>query len=191
MNTRIREIRKERRLTLEALAREVGTTAQTIQRLETDNMTVSVDWLTRIAAALRVTPAALLADGLTHKVRLIGEIDGQGRVVDSGLGEAETVTLTVPATSTVAVRIAERLGPYEPGTLLVASEIDLSRLPLADGRDCLLRVESGAILFRRLIVASDRVTAFVPYHDGARSERNLRPEWVATVAMAVRYLGQH
>ena len=51
MKTRIREFRKERRWTLQDLARQVGTTAQTVQRLETANMTVSTDWLERFGEA--------------------------------------------------------------------------------------------------------------------------------------------
>ena len=60
MTTRIREIRRRRGLTLQALAEKVGTTPQTIQRLETNNMTVSVDWLLRIADALNLSAADLL-----------------------------------------------------------------------------------------------------------------------------------
>lgn len=58
--TRIREIRKLRGLTLEEVARDTGTTPQTIQRLETDQMTVSLDWLERLAGALEVKPVDLL-----------------------------------------------------------------------------------------------------------------------------------
>ena len=58
MKTRIREVRRARKMTLDDVARacEPSTTAQTIGRLETGTRTVSVGWLNRIAAAL-------LADG--------------------------------------------------------------------------------------------------------------------------------
>ena len=74
--TRIRELRKARGLTLQQLAEIVGTTAQTIQRLETDNMSVSVDWLQRIAPALGVAPPILL-DGhaMERSARFLGELD--------------------------------------------------------------------------------------------------------------------
>ena len=58
MSTRIREFRKLRGMTLQYLAQKVGTTAQTIQRLETGNMTVSLDWLRRIADVYGVPAAA-------------------------------------------------------------------------------------------------------------------------------------
>lgn len=58
--TRIREVRKNRGFTLKELARKIETTPQTVQRLETANMTVSMKWLEKIAAALRVAPHDLL-----------------------------------------------------------------------------------------------------------------------------------
>ena len=60
--TRIREIRKLRGWTLKDLANATGTTPQTIQRLETATMTVSMSWLARIGEAMDVTPNELLPD---------------------------------------------------------------------------------------------------------------------------------
>ena len=63
MITRIREVRKAKGLTLEqvGLLCDPPTTAQTIGRLETGTRTVSVKWLNRIALALGVTTAELVA----------------------------------------------------------------------------------------------------------------------------------
>jgi len=60
--TRIRIIRKQQQMTLKQLADAVGTTPQTAQRLETGNMTVSMEWLEKIARALGVTTADLLVE---------------------------------------------------------------------------------------------------------------------------------
>ena len=62
MLTRIREVRKAKRLTLLDVAERCRppTTAQTIGRLETGTRTVSVGWLNRIAAALEVDAADLV-----------------------------------------------------------------------------------------------------------------------------------
>jgi transcriptional regulator with XRE-family HTH domain len=59
--TRIREMRHAAHMTLRELATPLGTTPQTVQRLETDNMTVSIEWLQRIADILKV-PVHVLAD---------------------------------------------------------------------------------------------------------------------------------
>ena len=63
MITRIREVRKAKGLTLEQVGAlcDPPTTAQTIGRLETGTRTVSVNWLNRIALALGVTSAELVA----------------------------------------------------------------------------------------------------------------------------------
>lgn len=58
---RIREQRKACGLTLKQLADKVGTTPQTIQRLETANMSVTIEWLSKIANALNLKVSDLIA----------------------------------------------------------------------------------------------------------------------------------
>src|SRR3712207_4563778 len=62
MITRIREVRKAKKMTLQDVADrcEPPTTPQTIGRLETGTRTVSVGWLNRIAKALGVEAADLV-----------------------------------------------------------------------------------------------------------------------------------
>ena len=60
-STRIREVRKARGYTLKELAEKIKTTPQTVQRLETATMTVSITWLEKIAVALEVATYELLA----------------------------------------------------------------------------------------------------------------------------------
>ncbi|MEC9368557.1 MAG: helix-turn-helix transcriptional regulator, partial [Pseudomonadota bacterium] len=67
-------------MTLKNLAARVGTTAQTIQRLETANMTVSTDWLERLATALGVRPLDLVEDDSKQAIPLLGELDREGHL---------------------------------------------------------------------------------------------------------------
>src|SRR3990170_3710732 len=62
MITRIREVRRARKMTLDEVAKacDPPTTPQTIGRLETGSRTVSVGWLNRIARALQVEAADLV-----------------------------------------------------------------------------------------------------------------------------------
>lgn len=62
VGARIKLARRDRGLTLLQLAQLCGTTAQTVQRLEAANMTMSLDWLERICDALKLDPATLFAD---------------------------------------------------------------------------------------------------------------------------------
>lgn len=57
---RIREQRKRFGLTLKQLGDALGTTPQTVQRLETGNMTVSMTWLLKIARHLEIEVQDLL-----------------------------------------------------------------------------------------------------------------------------------
>lgn len=72
-STRLREVRKEKRLTLEEVAGRVGTTRQTVQRWETDGRSLTVKWLHKLAEALEVSVRDLLPgdDGLTEDERLM------------------------------------------------------------------------------------------------------------------------
>jgi len=56
----VRAYRKLRGMTLKEIAALCGTTPQTVQRLETANMTMTVDWLQALADALNVEPYQLV-----------------------------------------------------------------------------------------------------------------------------------
>jgi transcriptional regulator with XRE-family HTH domain len=59
---RMRDIRKSKGLTLKNVGDRCDTSGQSIQRLETGNMTLSIDWIERISAALGIEPRALFGD---------------------------------------------------------------------------------------------------------------------------------
>ncbi|HET8726598.1 MAG TPA: helix-turn-helix transcriptional regulator [Alphaproteobacteria bacterium] len=60
---RLRKARDEAGLTLAEVARRCRTTPQTIQRLETGKMTVSLEWLEKLCRALDIEPAELFDEG--------------------------------------------------------------------------------------------------------------------------------
>jgi transcriptional regulator with XRE-family HTH domain len=60
MQNRIKELRKARGLTLEALARMVNSSNQHISHLENGRRRLTVDWIERIANALDCHPLELL-----------------------------------------------------------------------------------------------------------------------------------
>lgn len=61
MKNRIEELRRARRLSMDALAMAVGTSAPTINKLEKGRMRLSDRWIGPIAEALGVSPAELLS----------------------------------------------------------------------------------------------------------------------------------
>lgn len=66
----IRSARKRKKLTLSEVATRCGTTPQTVQRLETANMTLSVEWIERLCGALDVDPAELFVHYGSAPMRL-------------------------------------------------------------------------------------------------------------------------
>lgn len=60
MSNRVRELRKVRALTQEGLAERIGTTPQTIQRLETGQRRLNDVWIRKLSSALDVTADELL-----------------------------------------------------------------------------------------------------------------------------------
>lgn len=60
MLNRLKELRQRTSLTQIELAESVGTTPQTIQRLENGKINLSVEWAQRLAPVLSVDPAYLL-----------------------------------------------------------------------------------------------------------------------------------
>lgn len=69
---RIRAVRKGRELTLKQLADAMGTTPQTVQRLEMGTMALTVDWIECFAKALGVEPVVFFTD---PSERLLGNVD--------------------------------------------------------------------------------------------------------------------
>lgn len=59
MSNRIEEIRRAKRLSMEALALAIGTTASTVNKLEKGQMRLTDKWIAPIARALGVTPGEL------------------------------------------------------------------------------------------------------------------------------------
>jgi transcriptional regulator with XRE-family HTH domain len=195
MTTRIRELRKTRGLTLQQLAEQAGTTAQTIQRLETDNMSVSVDWLLRIAPALGVSPAALLSTiGTERPVTYLGLLDRSCVVTSAPAGSRRPqIPLDVPGQAPLAVQLTDRIGPYESATVLIADrQDDIAADDPANRRDCLVKTHDGALLFRQIMTDGKGglpgVIALMPYSTNDTVDSDLRITWIAPVLMAVRYL---
>src|SRR5438132_12244479 len=80
MITRIRDVRRARRLTLQDVADrcEPPTTPQTVGRLETGTRTVSVGWLNRIAKALGVEAADLVTLPEREDITVAAILDHEG-----------------------------------------------------------------------------------------------------------------
>lgn len=187
MQTRIREFRKLRGMTLKELADKIKTTPQTVQRLETANMTVSTDWLEKIARALLVEPADLIGARSSREIRLIGRIGEHGRVNPIQNDPANIIHLEVPADNPIAVRLDTTIGYFEASTVLIANRFREEDLDNAHGVDCIVAVQDGPILLRRLIRGRDEGWTLVPHESGGEIQYDRAISWAARIIMAIKY----
>jgi len=187
MITRIREVRRARKLTLQDVADRCDppTTPQTIGRLETGTRTVSVGWLNRIAQALDVEAADLVR--LPERADLpVAAILGV-----NGATAPRREAVLVPAQVTpnlVAVLVEAGIGDYRSN-----DEIWCDRLPPAEygralNRDVLVPRPAGRYLFGRLIDRDAGKLLILPLGAGSRQQVVTDPPWLAVATRLVRPL---
>ncbi len=156
LHARLREIRKAKGLTLQEVAERVkphGTTAQTIGRLETGVRTLTLDWVKRIAEAMEVDPAELLSLPRGGDITIDGAVAASGRVIDRQEG---VLSVRLMARDPIAVRIAETMGQYRAGDVVVCEPLAPENLHRAAGCDCLVIDRSGERHFGKVIPGRDR-----------------------------------
>lgn len=182
-------------MTLQTLALQVGTTAQTIQRLETGNMTVSLDWLMRIADVFGMPAAALLVSDKTASVPILGDLNAAGDVTPLATGEPVTaLSLVISAPHPVAVHVGETIRShvsersYAAGSWLIGGKTELDTDAAMEPRDCLVAMADGRICLQKASVDGGKViTAAATQALGFVEPNAAKIVWIAPVLMAVRY----
>ncbi|NNF79743.1 MAG: helix-turn-helix transcriptional regulator [Rhizobiales bacterium] len=190
MKTRIREFRKERRWTLQDLAKQVGTTAQTVQRLETENMTVSTDWLERFGEAFNIDPVQLLISPDRSNPPILGDIGPDGRLEPAPSGSAKPLSIDPGALvrDAVCVRLGCDCGNFTEGTLLVCERQSGRNIQNAVGIDALAAFSDGDIVFGRVITGEAGRFTIVPLRQLASIWYDRELEWVAPPKLALTIL---
>lgn len=186
MKNRIRSFRRQRGLTLKALAEAVGTTPQTISRLETEVMTVSTDWLERLAQALLVHPSDLIESPDRPDIPVIGQLGQAGHLAVES--RDERLTLAVRADDPVAVHLTRLCGPYREGEYLIANRLTGDDRENALGRDALCCLADGRILLRRVIRGTAGTYTLVPLDAESDVRYNQELRWIAPVIVRLSYL---
>lgn len=187
MITRIREVRRARKMTLQDVADRCDppTTPQTIGRLETGTRTVSVGWLNRIAKALGAEAGDLVKLPDREDVPIAATLDHEGAHAPRRTG---VVVPPQTAPGLVAMTVGASVGDYRSG-----DEIWLNRLgPEAFGgalnRDVLVPRPAGRFLFGRLIGREDGKLHILPFGSGGRQTVVTDPPWIAVAVKLIRTL---
>ncbi|MEI5688905.1 helix-turn-helix domain-containing protein [Sphingomonas kyungheensis] len=187
MITAIREVRRAKGMTLDAVARACipPTTAQTIGRLETGTRTVSVAWLNRIAAALGVAPADLvtLPDRATLPVAATLDADGA-----HAPRQSLTLVPPEPSAGSIAISVDGSVGDYRAGDAIWCELRTPDRFGEALNRDVLVPVAAGRFLFARLIGRDGDALLLLPLTPNARPTAIPSPPWLAQAARLIRAL---
>ena len=195
MITRIREVRRARKLTLQDVAErcEPPTTPQTIGRLETGTRTVSVGWLNRIAKALGVDAADLVESGGEKAELPVAAVVGA-----TGANAPRRTSIVIPPhpkADDVAVTIAASIGDYRAGDEVWCETLQPEEFGRALNRDVLVPRPVGRFVFGRLLgregprdgEASGKLH-LLPLGAGMRQQVVTNAPWIAMAVKLVRSL---
>ncbi len=187
MITRIREVRRARKMTLQDVADACvpPTTPQTIGRLETGTRTVSVGWLNRIAKALRVEAADLVQLPEQEDVAIAAVLDADGAHAPRRAG---VVVPPRPEPGLVAVGVAGSVGEYRAGDEIWLQRLGPEAFGQAMNRDVLLPRPAGRFVFGRLIGREGGKLHVLPLGAGGRQMVVNDPAWAAMAVRLVRRL---
>jgi transcriptional regulator with XRE-family HTH domain len=187
MITRIREVRRARRLTLQDVAERCDppTTPQTIGRLETGARTVSVGWLNRIAGALGVEAADLvqLPDRADVPIAATLGPDGAHAPAQDGV-----LVPPRPASGQIAVTVSSSVGDYRSGDEIWLSRLEPEQYANVLNRDVLVPRPAGRFLFGRLIGREANRLQILPFGAGQRQTVVTDPLWAAVAVKLIRSL---
>jgi transcriptional regulator with XRE-family HTH domain len=187
MITRIREVRKAKRMTLEEVARACSppTTPQTIGRLETGMRTVSIGWLNRIADALGVAPTDLVDHPSSEQLEVLALLGGNGA---SAPRKAQVVLPPRPEPKQVALLVTASIGDYRAGDEIWCDRLAPDEFGGALNRDVLVPRPAGRFQFGRLLAREGGKLHLLPAGSGARQIVLNDPPWLALPRRLVRSL---
>jgi transcriptional regulator with XRE-family HTH domain len=191
MINRIRDIRKEKGLTLADVAERCSppTTAQTIGRLETGMRQLSLAWMNRIGAALGVEPEVLVRAGDSAQTRLVARLTESGAEALTVERDAILPTQLAEEGPLMALAIETSVGEYHSGDQLWLRQIgDEHAWGRLINRDVLAPRPGGRFAFGRLIDRDRRRVALLPPGRGQRQVIIDNPVWLAVAEMLVRKL---
>ena len=190
MINRIRDIRKEKGLTLAEVADACvpPTTAQTIGRLETGMRNLSLKWMNRIAAALDVEPEMLVASEQAARPQIIARLGEAGAEALPAPRDAILPTELASGADLVCLSIDAPQGEYRSGDQLWLRRISPADAGNAINRDVLAPRSGGRFAFGRLIDRQGKLVGLLPPGAGQRQIVIDGPQWLAVAEMLVRKL---
>lgn len=190
MINRIRDIRKQKNLTLADVAARCTppTTAQTIGRLETGMRNLSLTWMNRIAAALEVDPELLVKADAAAEPRIVARITASGAEALPAPRDAILPTALGGDSPLIAIDVEAGAGEYRAGDQIWLRQHGPESYARLVNRDVLAPRPGGRFAFGRLIDRDAARVAILPPGPGTRQVVIENPAWLAVAEMLVRKL---
>lgn len=187
MQSRIRDIRRARGLTLADVAKRCAppTTAVTIGRLEVGARTLTLPWVNRIAAALEVSPNELLQGADDPDIAAAALLTSDG-------AEAPTAPLMLGRPSApdkaIGVVVEGSIGDYRAGDQLWLEQLPPERFGGAINADVLAPRPVGRFAFGRLIAVDGGRLHIQPPRPGSRQIVVNDAPWLGIARTLIRRL---
>lgn len=162
------------------------TTAQTIGRLEQGSRTLSVAWLNRIAAAMGVDTAELVALPPPPPLRITAVLGPDGAVAADS--DDDVAQLPAAAPPALLLRVEQSVGEYRAGDLLWLERIPADGFGRALNRDILVPRPGGRFAFGRLTDRQGNRLHLVPPGQGQRQIVVADALWIAMAVQLLRQL---
>ena len=187
MLSRVREVRKAKRLTLFDVAERCDppTTAQTIGRLETGMRTLSLGWLNRIAGALGVDASELVQLPDQQELPVAAYLGVEGAQAPT---KADVLLAPRLLGEMVGLRVTDSIGDYRRGDELWLEQLSPENFGEALNCDVLVPRPAGRFLFGRLLGREDGKLHLLPLAAGARQQVVADPVWIGRAVKLVRSL---
>ena len=190
MINRIRDIRKQKGMTLSDLAEacDPPTTPQTVGRLETGMRNLSLKWMERIAAALEVDPEMLVRSEAAEQPQIVARLSREGAEAPPETSDAILPTQLGGERPLIVLAIDYPHGEYRPGDQLWLRQIDPADGARAINRDVLVPRKGGRFAFGRLIDRQGTLVGLLPPGHGEKQQVIENPAWIGVAEMLVRRL---
>ena len=190
MINRIRDIRKQKNMTLADLAEacDPPTTPQTVGRLETGMRNLSTKWIERLGAALGVDPEMLVRSEKAGHPPVVATLGQSGPEALDKTRDAILATDLGGDGALVVLTIDYPHGEYRPGDQLWLRQLAPEEAARAVNRDVLVPRKGGRFAFGRLIDRQGNLVGLLPPGHGEKQQVVENPAWIGVAEMLVRRL---